>query len=135
IYVFSGSDGTPLLNLTGEAPNDGFGTSDSIAGDVNGDGHDDVVVGAWQHSSAASGGGKIYLHSGKDGALLETYTCRIAGDTLGFDTTNLGDVDSDGTIDFLVTSAWSQVNGFQSGRVFVISSGVKATKTKASPAS
>ena len=33
----------------------------------------------------------------------------------------LGDVDGDGAIDFLVTSAWSGVNGFQSGRVFVIS--------------
>lgn len=33
---------------------------------------------------------------------------------------NLGDVDGDGAIDFLITSAWSGVNGFQSGRVFVI---------------
>lgn len=124
IYVYSGRDGKELLNLTGEAPGDGFGIGVSDAGDVDGDGADDLIVGAWQHSSAAPSAGKIYLHSGKTGELLKVYTCKTAGDTFGFDTTNLGDVDGDGTIDFLVTSAWSGVNGFQSGRVFVISSGV-----------
>lgn len=130
IYVYSGKDGKPLLTLTGNAAGDGFGTSDSIAGDVDGDGFDDVIVGAWQEASAAPSGGKSYLYSGKTGALLKTYTCKIAGDTFGFDTTNLGDVDGDGTIDFLITSAWSGVSGFQSGRVFVISSGIKSGKKK-----
>jgi hypothetical protein len=130
VYVYSGRDGAKLLELTGEAAGNGFGTSDSIAGDVNGDGFDDLIVGAWQQSSAAASAGKIYLHSGKNGELLEAITCRVAGDTFGFDTANLGDVDGDGTIDFLVTSAWSGVNGFQSGRVFVISSGIRAVKTK-----
>jgi hypothetical protein len=37
----------------------------------------------------------------------------------------MGDVDGDGTADFLITSAWSGVSGFHSGRVFLISSGVK----------
>ncbi len=130
VYVYSGKDGKPLLTLTGDAAGDGFGTSDSIAGDVDGDGFDDVIVGAWQEASGAPSGGKSYLYSGKTGALLKTYTCKIAGDTFGFDTTNLDDVDGDGTIDFLITSAWSGVNGFQSGRVFVISSGIKAAKKK-----
>jgi hypothetical protein len=125
VYVYSGKDGKALLTLTGDAAGDGFGTSDSIAGDVDGDGFDDVIVGAWQEASGAPSGGKSYLYSGKTGALLKTYTCKTAGDTFGFDTTNLGDVDGDGTVDFLITSAWSGVNGFQSGRVFVISSGVR----------
>jgi hypothetical protein len=34
-------------------------------------------------------------------------------------------VDKDGTSDFLITSGWSGVHGFHSGRVFIISSGVK----------
>ncbi|HWW61018.1 MAG TPA: FG-GAP-like repeat-containing protein [Thermoanaerobaculia bacterium] len=133
VYVYSGSDGRNLLTLTGEAAGDGFGTSDSVAGDVNGDGYADLVVGAWQHASAAPSAGRIYLHSGKTGELLETYTCKTAGDTWGFDTANLGDIDGDGTIDFLVTSAWSGVNGFQSGRVFVISSGVHPAPTSGAP--
>ena len=76
-------------------------------------------------TGAAAGGGRVYLHSGKDGKLLKTYTSRIVGDTLGFDAVSLGDVDGDGAIDLLVTSAWSGVRGFHSGRIFVISSGIK----------
>jgi len=121
IYVHSGADGRRLLTLTGEASNDGFGIGPADAGDTNNDGYDDLIVGAWRHSGAAPSGGKVYVYSGKDGALLRTYTCRIAGDTLGFDATGVGDVDGDGAIDFLVTSAWSGINGFQSGRVFIVS--------------
>ena len=57
--------------------------------------------------------------------MLKTYTCRTPGDTFGFDAVALGDVDGDGTVDFLITSAWSGVSGFHSGRVFIISSGVR----------
>jgi len=121
IYVVSGSDGRRLLTLTGEAANDGFGIGPADAGDVNHDGFDDLIVGAWQHSSAAGSGGKVYLYSGKDGSLMRAYTCRIPGDTFGFDATEIGDVDGDGAIDFLLTSAWSGINGFHSGRVFIIS--------------
>lgn len=130
VYVYSGSDGKVLLTLTGEAAGDGFGTSDSIAGDVDGDGYADLLVGAWQQAGGAPSGGKAYLYSGKTGRLLAAYTCKTAGDTFGFDTANLGDIDGDGTIDFLVTSAWSQVHGFQSGRVFVISSGIHAKRPR-----
>jgi hypothetical protein len=119
IYVHSGADGRRLLTLTGEAANDGFGIGSADAGDVNHDGYDDLIVGAWQHSGAARSGGKVYLYSGKDGSLMRAYTCRIAGDTLA-STTGIGDVDGDGVIDFLLTSAWSGI-WFQSGRVFIIS--------------
>jgi hypothetical protein len=36
----------------------------------------------------------------------------------------LGDVD-DGTADFLITSARSGIHGYHSGRIFIISSGVR----------
>ena len=74
--------------------------------------------------AAAISGGRAYLYSGKDGALLKTYTCRMPGETFGFDAVGIGDIDGDGTIDFLITSAWSGIKGFHSGRMFVISSGV-----------
>lgn len=121
IYVYSGTDGKELLVLTGESANDGFGIGVADAGDVNRDGYADLIVGAWQHSSAANAGGKVYLYSGKDGKLMRSYACRIPGDTFGFDATGIGDVDGDGVIDFLLTSAWSGINGFRSGRVFIIS--------------
>jgi hypothetical protein len=125
IVVHSGRTGTALLTLTGETAGEGFGTSPSIAGDVDGDGHADLIVGAWQYGGAAISGGRAYLYSGADGRLLRTFTCRIPGDTFGFDAVTLGDVDADGTIDLLITSAWSGVRGYHSGRVFVLSSGVR----------
>jgi hypothetical protein len=125
VYVHSGKDGSRLLTLTGEGPGEGFGTSASYAGDIDGDGHDDLAVGAWQYAREAISGGRIYLHSGKDGRLLRTITCRIPGDTLGFDSVGIGDVDGDGTVDLLLTSAYSGINGYQSGRVFIVSSGLR----------
>lgn len=127
VYVHSGKDGRRLLTLTGERQNDGFGSSPAVAGDVDGDGHADLIVGAWQHGSGAHAAGRAYLHSGADGRLLATYTCRTPGDTFGFDAVTMGDVDRDGTSDFLITSAWSGVRGYHSGRVFIVSSGIRPT--------
>jgi hypothetical protein len=128
VYVHSGASGQRLYAITGENAGDGLGTSQSIAGDVDGDGTPDLIVGAWQYAGAAVGGGRAYLHSGKTGALIRTYTCRTPGDAFGFDAVGMGDVDGDSTADLLLTSAWSAVNGFHSGRVFIISSGVTPAK-------
>ena len=62
--------------------------------------------------------------------LLKTYTCRTPGDTFGFDAVTLGDIDADGMDDLLITSAWSGVRGFHSGRIFVISSGISKAPAK-----
>ncbi len=121
VYVHSGKDGKRLLTLTGEKAGDGFGIGPARAGDVNGDGHADLIVGAWQQRNAAHSGGKIYLYSGKDGSLMKAWTGRIAGETLGFDADGMGDVNGDGADDFLVTSAWSLVNGPRSGRTLILS--------------
>jgi large repetitive protein len=131
IYVRSGKDGRALHTLTGETAGDGFGSSPAVAGDVDGDGHADLLVGAWQYAGAALSGGRVYVYSGKDARLLRTFTCRIPGDTLGFDAVAIGDADGDGTTDFLLSSAASGIKGFRSGRMFVVSSGITKAKGKA----
>jgi hypothetical protein len=120
-YVRSGADGSPLYTFTGDNPGDGFGIGAANVGDVNRDGFDDMLAGAWQYSAVAASGGRIYLFSGKDGSVLRTITGRVPGETLGFDAAGVGDIDGDGVVDLLVTSSWSNVNGFRSGRMYVIS--------------
>ena len=121
VYLYSGRSGERLFTLEGEAAGDGFGIGIADAGDVNRDGHDDLVVGAWQHASAAPSGGKLYIHSGKDASLLYAVTGKVPGETLGFDTTGVGDVDGDGWVDFLITSAYSMRHGFRTGRTLIVS--------------
>ncbi|MEJ2205320.1 MAG: FG-GAP-like repeat-containing protein [Gemmatimonadota bacterium] len=120
VYVHSGADGRLLYDLAGEAAGDGFGIGVADAGDVDGDGHDDLVIGAWQYGGAAPSGGKVYLYSGRDGSLVRTITGKVMGETFGFDTTGMGDVDGDGVPDLLLTSAWSAVAGGRSGRMYIV---------------
>ena len=91
---------------------------------MDGDGHDDLVVGAWQNGEHAPSAGKVYVYSGKDGSVLRTLTGTVPGDTFGFDATGMGDVDGDGVPDFVITSAWSDDHGPQTGRTYIISGAV-----------
>jgi hypothetical protein len=120
VYVHSGATGEQLLVIDGHVAGEGFGTSSSECGDVNGDGHADLVVGAWQNAEGGRSAGKCYLHSGADGSLLATWTSLQSGDTLGFDSVGLGDVDGDGHADYLFTSAWSLIQSPKQGRVWLV---------------
>ena len=102
-YVHSGADGTVLWQVDGAAVGDQLGSSVSNAGDVNGDGKGDFIVGAPQASPGSrSVAGSAYVHSGADRSLLWQVDGAAAGDFLGVSVSNAGDVNGDGKGDFIV---------------------------------
>ena len=103
-FVFSGATGKKLYVFTGATINAGAGPGRS-AGDVDGDGVRDVVVGSYTDSEGASLGGRIDIYSGRTGRVLRTYVSTVENDTLGFDAVGLGDVTGDGRPELLASAA------------------------------
>ena len=82
--VFSGATGLPLpnLSLTGLAAGDQFGRAVAGAGDVNGDGVPDLIVGApLADPGGLSSAGQVTVFSGATGAALPGLT--LNGSTPG----------------------------------------------------
>ncbi len=98
----------------------GFGASMTTIGDIDGDGIEDVVVGA----PASSGGGRAYVYSGAlltNGPLaapIATQAPSGAYQSFGFDCGPAGDVNADGIPDYWVTDPGYFLN---TGRLSVFS--------------
>lgn len=103
-YVFSGATGERIWVFTGEHRGDGLGPG-RAAGDVDGDGHADLVIGSYNDSDGAPSAGKVEVYSGATGEVIRTWVSERAGEQLGFDAIGLGDTDGDGDIDLLLTAA------------------------------
>jgi hypothetical protein len=119
--------------VDGEAEGDFSGVSVSGAGDTNGDGLADLILGA---SGATSTGleqtGRAYVVFGKAG------TARVAladvvqgiggfvmdgeaeGDYAGFRVSRAGDVNGDELVDLVVAATGDDQNGINSGRTYVV---------------
>jgi len=90
--------------ITGGADNDELGRSVSLAGDVNGDGYADVIVGAYQADGGGFNKGKAYIYYGsgsfsgnKTPADADvTITGGSDSDELGNSVSSAGDVNGDG---------------------------------------
>ncbi len=104
-YVYHGSStgtlGTATTTLTGPSGSY-FGLSVSGAGDVNNDGYDDIIVGAYYYSS---GTGRAYVHHGSTTGVSTTATTTITGtsaSSLGKAVSGAGDINNDGYDDVIV---------------------------------
>ena len=97
VAVYSGLNAAPILQLRGEVVGDRFGYSVANAGDVNGDGLSDILVGAPRADPNNSvDAGTVYLYSGKDGQLLRRFDGLNPGDNIGVSAAGAGDIDADG---------------------------------------
>ncbi|MCB9896968.1 MAG: FG-GAP repeat protein [Planctomycetes bacterium] len=121
IGIYSGVSGALLHTVDGESVNDGVGLSGCAAGDVDGDGFGDFVVGAWKYDQPAVDVGRLSVYSGATGDVLLQITGSQHGEQLGRSVAPAGDVDLDGTPD-LVAGAWMYDEGFvDAGRAMVLS--------------
>lgn len=98
-YVYCGQSGALLYTFFGDSAGDAFGSVVSWAGDVNSDGYDDVIVGAY-FASGERGYAKVF--SGQTGAVIHSIRGYFSGDWFGYAVSGLGDLDSDGHAEVLV---------------------------------
>lgn len=109
---------TPAWTATGSQNTAGLGFAVSRAGDVNGDGFDDVLVGAPFYDNGFDESGRAYLYLGGPGGLSPTPAWFALGESplgtrapiganarFGFQVAGGGDVDGDGFDDILVSAA------------------------------
>lgn len=125
-YVYSGADldpnadQDPLYQLEGSGEGEGFGIGRFIP-DANNDGHDDMIIASWRSSDHITQSGKVEIYSGADGSVLHTATGAIEQDGLGVDALYLGDLNSDGRPEYMVTAVGLDFAGLDVGHAYVIS--------------
>jgi len=104
--------------VEGENPSDNFGRSVAIAGDVNGDGYDDAVVGAFNHNNSA---GRAYIYLGTAAGLSATPATVLDGenadDDFGRRVNGAGDVNADGYDDVIIGAPY--YGPYWKGRAYV----------------
>ena len=125
--VFLGSEAglslVPNWTALSDQSGAGFGEEVGAAGDVNGDGYDDIVVGAPRYNNGQDHEGRAYVYHGSPGGPSHTANWvaesnqfpALFGSSVG----TAGDVNSDGYADLVVGAIW-YTNGQRSeGRAFV----------------
>jgi hypothetical protein len=122
-YIYHGGaysvSTTPAMTRTSPAANALLGTTVANAGDVNGDGYSDAIVGAPGAANGQAGEGLAYLHYGSTTGLSAipslTLEANIANAAFGQSVASSGDVNGDGYADVVVGAP--QSNGI--GQVYV----------------
>ena len=122
------------FKISGEAAYDHAGWSVSSAGDVNGDGYGDIIVGAQKNDAGGHvDAGAAYVVFGKasgfaanidPSSLNGTNGFKISGttasDLTGISVSSAGDVNGDGFTDLIVGAEFADPNGASSGAAYVV---------------
>jgi hypothetical protein len=126
-YVYRGSEtGLSTAHSWMEAGSQAeafFGTSVSTAGDVNGDGYADIIVGAPEYDDDQDGEGRAFAYHGGASGLSSTADWTVDGDSLGaklgHSVSTAGDVNGDAYADVVVGAPRYDNGQVDEGRAFV----------------
>ncbi len=121
VYVYSGANGSLLYQLLGDLDASDFGESVDVAGDVNGDGYSDIIVGDSRAELAGIDVGAAHVFSGADGVELYRYYGSAENDFFLRSVSSAGDVNRDGYADFVIGSSIDDEFGINVGVVTVYS--------------
>lgn len=110
VVVVSGADGQIALAIDGEQPGGSAGRAVGTAGDLDGDGTPDILVGAPLFDAGGLDSGRVRAVSGASGATLHAFDGAVAGDRFGAAVAGGEDIDMDGVPD-LVTGAYGSDAG------------------------
>ena len=112
VRAYSGATGALLLSVPG-LPGDEAGQGVASAGDVNGDGVPDLIVGVQNSDAFGLNKGSIRVHSGADGALIhELSPGSVPVDDWGELVAGAGDLDGDGVGDVIGGAPFGGLGGF-----------------------
>ncbi len=123
VHVFSGATWATLHEFQGWVLGDDFGQAVAGAGDLDGDGHDDVAVGTPDDGCATgSCDGRVTVFSGADGSVLLDVANLGPKIGLGASVSGPGDLTGDGVPDLVVGAPDVKVTGAgMPGAVLVLS--------------
>jgi len=116
-YVFSGHTAEVLIEFDGERAGDAFGSSVAGAGDLDGDGVPELIVGAPGARQAGIDSGSVRVYSGADASIVYSFHGSDPGDRFGCHVAGGADLDADGLPD-LVVGAFQPRGGPGYVRVF-----------------
>ncbi|MBL1208511.1 hypothetical protein [Geminocystis sp. GBBB08] len=131
VFELSSLNGTNGFIINGINIGDELGTV-SNAGDVNGDGFDDLIIGAKGADVNGTDSGQSYVVFGKSGGFSSTLNLSTLNGTNGFTINGLnggdfsgtvssaGDVNGDGFDDLIIGAKGADVNGTDSGQSYVV---------------
>jgi len=117
--------------LKGSVAGDRYGTRVASAGDVNGDGYTDLLVGAPGSYQAANYNGKVYLFLGGENPSEPALVINgeAPGDRFGISLTTCGDINGDGFDDFAVGADKCDQGGVDAGKVYIFFGGKELDAT------